>query len=63
MDLGLRNRVAVVAAGSKGLGLAVAEELAAEGAIVVISARGRDALEAAGAKIRAAGGRMPSSAT
>jgi 3-oxoacyl-[acyl-carrier protein] reductase len=57
MDLGLRNRVAVVAAGSKGLGRAVAEELAAEGAAVVICARGREALEAACARIRQAGGR------
>jgi 3-oxoacyl-[acyl-carrier protein] reductase len=45
MDLGLANRVAVVAAGSKGLGRAVAEELAAEGAAVVICARGRAALD------------------
>lgn len=58
MDLGLRNRVAVVAAGSKGLGLAVAEELALEGAAVAICARGREALDAACAKIRAAGGRV-----
>ena len=43
MDLGLRGRVAVVAAGSKGLGRAVAEELAAEGAAVAICARGREA--------------------
>jgi len=47
MDLGLRGKVALVAAASKGLGRAVAEELAAEGARVVICARGRDALEAA----------------
>jgi 3-oxoacyl-[acyl-carrier protein] reductase len=46
MDLGLRGKVALVAAGSKGLGRAVAEELAAEGARVVICARGREALEA-----------------
>jgi 3-oxoacyl-[acyl-carrier protein] reductase len=32
MDLGLKGKVALVAAASKGLGLAVAEELAAEGA-------------------------------
>jgi 3-oxoacyl-[acyl-carrier protein] reductase len=57
MDLGLRDRVAVVAAGSKGLGRAVAEELAAEGAAVVICARGRDALDATCAHIQAAGGR------
>ena len=44
MDLGLRDKVAVVAAASKGLGRAVAHELAAEGARVVMCARGRDAL-------------------
>jgi 3-oxoacyl-[acyl-carrier protein] reductase len=44
VDLGLRGRVAVVAAASKGLGRAVAEELAAEGASVVICARGESAL-------------------
>jgi len=57
MELGLRNRVAIVAAGSKGLGRAVAEELAAEGAAVVICARGREALEAAVTRITDAGGR------
>ena len=56
MDFGLRGRVAIVAAGSKGLGLAVAHELAAEGASVVICARGQEALDAACAAIRIAGG-------
>ena len=51
MDLGLRDRVALVAAASKGLGRAVAEELAAEGARVTICARGADALEQARAAI------------
>jgi 3-oxoacyl-[acyl-carrier protein] reductase len=45
MDLGLRDRVALVAAASKGLGRAVAEELAAEGARLTICARGAEALE------------------
>ena len=47
MDLGLRDKVALVAAASKGLGRACARELAAEGARVVMCARGRDALMAA----------------
>lgn len=57
MDLGLGGRVAVVAAGSKGLGRAVAEELAGEGAAVVICARGKEALESAVEAIRVSGGR------
>lgn len=56
MDLGLAGRVAIVAAGSKGLGRAVAEELGAEGAQVVICARGREALDAACAAISSRGG-------
>ena len=47
MDLGLRGKVAVVAAASKGLGRAVAQELAAEGARVVICARSRESLDRA----------------
>jgi 3-oxoacyl-[acyl-carrier protein] reductase len=39
MELGLKNRVAVVAASSKGLGFAAALELAREGAKVVLSGR------------------------
>ena len=47
MDLGLRGKVALVTAASKGLGRATAEELAAEGASVVICARGNEALQSA----------------
>jgi 3-oxoacyl-[acyl-carrier protein] reductase len=57
MDLGLRGRVAIVAAGSKGLGRAIAEELAAEGAAVIICARGKDALDMAVADLQRRGGR------
>ncbi|NUQ21361.1 MAG: SDR family oxidoreductase [Gemmatimonadaceae bacterium] len=54
MDLGLKGRVALVAASSRGLGRAVAEELAAEGCDLVLCARGKEALEATAASIRAA---------
>ena len=45
MDLGLKNKVALVAAGSRGLGRAVAEELAAEGASLVLCARDAHTLD------------------
>jgi 3-oxoacyl-[acyl-carrier protein] reductase len=44
MDLGLKGRVALVAAASRGLGKAVAQELAREGADVAICARGKEDL-------------------
>ena len=56
MDLGLSGKVALVAAASRGLGRAVAEELAREGAHLVICARGADALGETAASIRAATG-------
>jgi len=45
MDLGLKNKVALVAASSRGLGKAVAMGLAREGTKLVICARGKDVLE------------------
>jgi 3-oxoacyl-[acyl-carrier protein] reductase len=57
MDLGLRGRVAIVAAASKGLGRAVAEELAREGAEVAICARTAVELEKAAEQIRGVAGR------
>lgn len=56
MDLGVAGRVAVVAASSKGLGRATASALAAEGASVLLSARGQAALDEAVGAITAAGG-------
>ena len=47
MDLGLKGKVAVICASSKGLGRAVAHELAAEGASIVMCARGEKALNKA----------------
>lgn len=55
MDLGLAGAKAVVTGGSKGMGLAIAETLAAEGASVAVMARDRTALDAAVESMRAAG--------
>ncbi len=51
MDLGLKDKVAIVAGASKGLGYAVALGLAREGAKVAICSRDRERIEAAGANI------------
>ncbi len=52
MDLGLKKRVALVAASSQGLGLATAEAFAAEGCRVAMCARNQQTLQAAADKIR-----------
>jgi 3-oxoacyl-[acyl-carrier protein] reductase len=57
MDLGLKDRVALVAAASKGLGKATALELAREGCDVAIVSRNADVLDATAAEIREATGR------
>lgn len=57
MDLGLRDRVAIVAAASKGLGRAVAEEFSREGARVAICARTATTLAETAALIYKATGR------
>jgi 3-oxoacyl-[acyl-carrier protein] reductase len=54
MDLGLKGKVALVAASSRGLGRAVAEELGSEGVDLVLCARGAPALEETARAIRAA---------
>jgi 3-oxoacyl-[acyl-carrier protein] reductase len=51
MDLGLRGKVAMVAGASRGLGYAVAEALAREGAKVSIASRDEQAIAAAAARI------------
>src|SRR5437763_5050736 len=55
MDLGIRGKVALVSASSKGLGKAIAEELAAEGASLVMCARGEEKLRETAASIRSKG--------
>jgi 3-oxoacyl-[acyl-carrier protein] reductase len=56
MDLGLKDRVAIVAASSQGLGKAVAMGLAKEGARLALCARTESALVAAAEEIRRATG-------
>ncbi|MBZ6075887.1 SDR family oxidoreductase [Microvirga puerhi] len=56
MDLGLRNRVALVFGAGGGLGGAIARTLAGEGAKVVVADLDRDAATATADAIRSAGG-------
>src|SRR5882672_12403804 len=56
MDLGIRGKTAIVCAASKGLGKGCAVSLAREGVNLVISARGKEALEATAEEIRKACG-------
>jgi 3-oxoacyl-[acyl-carrier protein] reductase len=56
MDLQLKDKVAIVTGSSKGLGLASARALVAEGARVLICARGADTLREAAALLRALAG-------
>lgn len=58
MDLGLRGKTGLVIAGSKGLGRAVAEAWAAEGAEVAVLARSAEALAALEAAAAAQGGKV-----
>ena len=53
MDLGLKGKVALVAASSQGLGYATAHELAAEGASLIICSRTQASIDRAAESIRA----------
>jgi NAD(P)-dependent dehydrogenase (short-subunit alcohol dehydrogenase family) len=53
MDLGITGKTAVVTGGSVGIGLAVCETLAREGANVVMAARDRGRLDAEAARVQA----------
>ena len=58
MDLGLKNKNAAVTGSSQGIGFAIAEALAREGANVAISARGKERLEKAREQLTAHGTRI-----
>ena len=59
MDLGLTGRRALVTGASRGLGFAIARELAREGAVVAMAARGAGALDRAADAIAGESGRRP----
>ena len=56
MELGIKGRTALVCAASKGLGKGCAMALASEGVNLVITARGKEALEATAEAIRKSSG-------
>ncbi len=59
MDLGLKDKIALVMAGSKGLGKAVALKLSGEGALVSIISRNEENLEKAAYDIKIKTGKAP----
>ena len=55
MDLGLSGRACLITGGSRGIGLAAAQRLSAEGADLLLLGRGEEALASAVARCRGAG--------
>jgi NAD(P)-dependent dehydrogenase (short-subunit alcohol dehydrogenase family) len=57
LDLELNGKTAIVTGGSRGIGKAIARELAIEGVDVVIASRGKEALQATATELAAETGR------
>src|ERR1700727_1838002 len=57
MDLELRGKRAIVTGGSRGIGKAIARQLAEEGVDVIISARNKEQVRATASELSAATGR------
>jgi 3-oxoacyl-[acyl-carrier protein] reductase len=58
VDLGLKGRRAVVLGGTRGIGLAIARGLAAEGCLLAVCGRNEAALRDAESEIRATGAQI-----
>src|SRR5690349_21160980 len=58
MELGLSGKRAIVTGGSRGIGLAIAKALAAEGCALGLLARGAEGLERAAAELRGLGAKV-----
>jgi NADP-dependent 3-hydroxy acid dehydrogenase YdfG len=57
MDLQLLDKLALVSSSTAGIGYAIAEALAAEGARVIVSGRTQEAVEGAAERIKTATGK------